>query len=241
VALALFALAAAVLRRPGWILEALLAARDAGVAGRVLFGLVYLVAALLMLPVSPITLGAGHAFGPLVGVLVASPATCLAACLPFFLGRTLARGVVTRQLGRVRGFPVMAEAIRRSGLRMVILMRLSPVVPFPVLNYLLGVSPLRASHFAAGSFLGMLPGTILYAWLGSLIPDARQAVEGAGPRLLPGASWALLAVGAALTVATTVLARRALQRALDQARAEAAPAAAARAVGDPRPSPPPRA
>lgn len=213
-AAALLALALATLRHPGWILEALLAARDAGAAGRLAFALVYVVAGLLMLPAGPITVGAGHAFGPVVGVAVAVPATCLASCLPFLLGRTLLRGLVARRLARIEEWPILAEAIRRSGFQVVALLRATPLVPFPVLNYFVGVTPLRLRDFAAGSLVGMLPGTILYAWLGSLLPDPRLAVQGVALD-----SWGLLGGLAALTAAVALLARRALRRALTEARA----------------------
>lgn len=215
---ALAALAVVVLRRPGWILEALDAARDAGVVGRVLFGGVYLVAALLMLPASPITVCAGHAFGVVIGVLVAAPATCLAACAPFFLSRTLLRGPVSRRLARLRGFPLLASALRRRGLGLIALLRLSPLVPFPVLNYVVGLTPVRLRDFAAGSFLGMLPGTLVYAWLGSLVPDPRQEM-----RTESTASWAVLAGLLAMTAGVAVLARRALLRALAEAGASPDP------------------
>lgn len=232
VGLALAALAFSVLRRPDWILEALLAARDGGPAGRVAYALVYLVAGLLMLPAGPITVGAGHAFGPVVGVLVAAPATCVASCLPFLLGRTLLRGVVARRLARVGEWPIIAEAIRRSGFQVVALLRATPVVPFPVLNYVVGVTPLRLRDFAAGSFVGMLPGTILYAWLGSLLPDPRQAVQG-----LRLDSWGLLAGLAVLTAVVGLLAKRALRRALAEARA-ALPPAPSSTSPSPDPCPP---
>ena len=213
---ALAALAVTVARRPDWILDALLAARDAGLPGRLGYAGLYLVAGLLMLPAGPLTVGAGHAFGPLVGVLVAAPATCLASCLPFLLGRTLLRGLVTRRLARVEGWPLLAEAIRRSGFQVVALLRATPLVPFPVLNYFVGATPLRLRDFAAGSFVGMLPGTILYAWVGSLLPDPRQAVLG-----VRFDSWGLVAGLALLTLAVGLLARRSLRRSLAAARADA--------------------
>ena len=213
---ALAALAVTVARRPDWILDALLAARDAGLPGRLGYAGLYLVAGLLMLPAGPLTVGAGHAFGPLVGVLVAAPATCLASCLPFLLGRTMLRGLVTRRLARVEGWPLLAEAIRRSGFQVVALLRATPLVPFPVLNYFVGATPLRLRDFAAGSFVGMLPGTILYAWVGSLLPDPRQAVLG-----VRFDSWGLVAGLALLTLAVGLLARRSLRRSLAAARADA--------------------
>jgi uncharacterized membrane protein YdjX (TVP38/TMEM64 family) len=229
---ALVALAISVGQHPDWILDALLAARDAGPSGRLAFALVYLVAGLLMIPAGPITVGAGHAFGPVVGVLVAVPATCLASCLPFLLGRTLLRGLVTRRLAQAAEWPVVAEAIRLSGFQVVALLRATPLVPFPVLNYFVGVTPLRLRDFAAGSLVGMLPGTIIWAWLGSLLPDPRQALEGVGP--FP---WGVLAGLAVLTAATGLLARRALRRALVEARAAlAAPPPPTSA--SPAPSPP---
>jgi len=216
--LVLALLAVSVARRPDWILEALLAARDGGLPGRLAYALLYLVAGLLMMPAGPLTVGAGHAFGPLVGVLVAAPATCLASCLPFLLGRTLLRGPVSRGLARIDDWPLLAEAIRRSGFQVVALLRATPVVPFPVLNYFVGATPLRLRDFAAGSFVGMLPGTIFYAWLGSLLPDPRQAVQG-----VRFDSWGLLAGLALLTVIVGLLARRALRRALAEARADQGP------------------
>jgi uncharacterized membrane protein YdjX (TVP38/TMEM64 family) len=216
--LVLALLAVSVARRPDWILEALLAARDGGLPGRLAYALLYLVAGLLMMPAGPLTVGAGHAFGPLVGVLVAAPATCLASCLPFLLGRTLLRGPVSRGLARIDDWPLLAEAIRRSGFQVVALLRATPVVPFPVLNYFVGATPLRLRDFAAGSFVGMLPGTIIYAWLGSLLPDPRQAVGG-----VRFDSWGLLAGLALLTVIVGLLARRALRRALAEARADQRP------------------
>jgi uncharacterized membrane protein YdjX (TVP38/TMEM64 family) len=221
------ALAVSVARRPDWILDALLAARDAGLAGRFAFALVYVVAGLLMLPAGPITVAAGHAFGPVVGVLVAAPATCMASCIPFLLGRTLLRAQVARRLARVAGWPVVAEAIRRSGFQVVALLRATPLVPFPVLNYLVGTTPVRLRDFAAGSFAGMLPGTIVYAWLGSVLPDPRQAARGVGP-----ASMGLLVALAVLTVVAGVLAQRALRRALAAARADVAAAEARRVASD---------
>jgi uncharacterized membrane protein YdjX (TVP38/TMEM64 family) len=215
---ALLALALSLARNPGWVLAALLAARDAGLAGRLAFGLVYVVAGLLMLPAAPLTMGAGHAFGPLVGVLVAAPATCLASCLPFLLGRTLLRGPVERRLSAVRDWPILAEAIRRRGFQVVALLRATPLVPFPVLNYVVGVTPLRLRDLAAGSLVGMLPGTIAYAWLGSLIPDPGQALQGVG-----ALSLGVLAGLAAFTAVVGALAGRALRSTMAAIRAERAP------------------
>jgi uncharacterized membrane protein YdjX (TVP38/TMEM64 family) len=127
---------------------------------------------------------------------------------------------VSRGLARIDDWPLLAEAIRRSGFQVVALLRATPVVPFPVLNYFVGATPLRLCDFAAGSFVGMLPGTIIYAWLGSLLPDPRQAVRGVGFD-----SWGLLAGLALLTVTVGLLARRALRRALAEARADQRPIA----------------
>ncbi len=207
-AVALAALAVAVLRRPGWILEALEAARAGGPAGRLLYLLVYVVAGLLALPVTPLSVGAGHAFGPVMGALVAAPGACLGSCAGFVLGRTLLHGPVARRLARDRRLGLIAGALRRRGREVVMLLRLSPLVPFPVLAHVAGATPMRLRDFAAGSLLGVLPSSVVAAWLGSLVPSARQAVAPA-----PG-SWPALAALIAATAAGTLLARRALLRAL---------------------------
>lgn len=180
---------------PGW----LAAVRGAGGLGVVGFVGLYVAWTVLLLPGSALTAAAGAVWGVGPGLCVASPASVLGATVAFLLSRGALRARVER---RVRGDPRLQAVDRevgRGGLRAVLLLRLSPLVPFNVLNYALGLTGVRLRDYVVGSFFGMLPGTLLYVWLGSLAEEAGQVAAGrGGPERL-----AVLVLG---LVATAILA-----------------------------------
>jgi uncharacterized membrane protein YdjX (TVP38/TMEM64 family) len=187
-------------------------ARHSGMVGILVFFAAYIVSTVVMLPGSILTLAAGFAYGPGWGLLIASPASVAGATCAFLLGRTLLRDWVTRRLGNSPRAHAIDAAVEREGFKLVLLMRLSPVLPFNVLNYLLSLTRLRVRTYLAASFLGMLPGTAFYAYLGSLVPAAAQVraagSEGGTVRL------ALYVAGFAATIAVVVVATRVARRAL---------------------------
>jgi uncharacterized membrane protein YdjX (TVP38/TMEM64 family) len=199
--------------------------RDAGLAGAGAFGAVYVLAAVLMLPGSLLTVGAGLAYGPLWGTLLVSPVSVAAATLAFVLGRTAARGWIARRTAADPRFRAVDAAIGRHGLKIVILLRLSPVFPFNVLNYALGLTGVTLRDYVLGSFVGMLPGTFLYVYLGSLVGDV--AGLSADASQAGTARQILSIVGLIATVAVTVyitrIARRALAEELERPAGDAAP------------------
>ena len=209
-ALAFFPLAAWGLALVEWV-------RGAGFGGVLVFALCYIGAAAFLLPGSLLTLGAGFVYGPVWGVLVVSPVSTLAASVAFLLARFLARGWVSRRVARDARFAAIDAAVGDNGLQLVALLRLSPVLPFNLLNYALGVTRVRFGDYLLGSALGMLPGTLLYVYLGSLLTSAAQLVSGRRPdagiwqRVL---YWGGLGATLLVTVVVTRLARRALRTAL---------------------------
>lgn len=182
----------------------LAAARGAGAAGLALHAGAYLVAALLGLPVSPLTVAAGAAYGPLAGAALAVPSSTIAGCAAFLVGRVIARDPerIACGTGRVAR---AARAIGRGGVRLVVLLRLAPVVPFSVLNFAFGATPTRLVPFALGSFLGTIPSQLCYAWLGAVL--ARPA----GPERTR-AEIAVVAIAVLLTAAATAGAVALLRR-----------------------------
>jgi uncharacterized membrane protein YdjX (TVP38/TMEM64 family) len=189
----------------------------AGLVGAVVYAATYVVATVLLLPASLLTLGAGFAYGPLAGTLLVSPVSVTAATVAFLLGRTVARGWIAARVMREPRFAAVDAAIEREGLKIVILLRLSPVLPFGLLNYALGLTRVRLRDYVLGSFVGMLPATFLYVHLGSLVPTAASlgssaATAGTGQRLI---NWSGLAATVLVTVFVTRLARRALSTALE--------------------------
>jgi uncharacterized membrane protein YdjX (TVP38/TMEM64 family) len=189
----------------------------AGLVGTVAYAVTYVVATVLLLPASLLTLGAGFAYGPLAGTLLVSPVSVTAATIAFLLGRTVARGWIAARVVRDPRFAAVDAAIEREGLKIVILLRLSPVLPFGLLNYALGLTRVRLRDYVLGSFVGMLPATFLYVYLGSLVTTAASlgssaATAGTGQQMI---YWSGLAATVLVTVFVTRLARRALSTALE--------------------------
>lgn len=192
-------------------------AQGAGATGAWAFGAVYLVAPVLLLPASLLTLGAGFLYGRVFGTLLASPVSVAAASIAFLLGRTLARRAVERKIASDPRFRAIDHAVAENGFRIVFLLRLSPVIPFNLLNYALGVTRVPFPTYVLASFLGMLPGTFLYVSLGAAATSAAQLGEAQGP---PIALWIGLAATAVVVVLITSLARRALRDALKERTVE---------------------
>jgi uncharacterized membrane protein YdjX (TVP38/TMEM64 family) len=182
-----------------------------GALGGVVFGLVYVVAALLFVPGSILTLGAGLVFGLGWGTVVASAAATTTAAAAFLITRHLARDRVARLARRHEKFGAIDEAVRDKGWRVVALLRLSPLVPFSLSNYLYGLTAIDFWPYLLASWLGMLPGTVLYVYLGAA---GRVAVGGA--RKQSPWEWVLLAAGLVATVVVTVVLARAARKELEE-------------------------
>ena len=111
-------------------------------------------------------------------------------------------------------FKVIDEAVAREGWKIVALLRLSPVVPFNVLNYAFGVTRVSLRDYVLASWIGMMPGTLMYVYLGSIAGDLASAGVGRAERT--PAEWALYAVGLVATIVVTVFVTRLARRALDK-------------------------
>jgi len=179
--------------------------------GPAAFVAVYVIAAVLMVPGAPLGLAAGALFGVLAGTGLVSIGSTVGAALAFLIARYLARDAVAARLSRHASFALLDRALGREGWKIVALTRLSPVFPYSLLNFAFGLTSVRFLHFVFVSWITMLPGTLLYVYLGSL---ARAGVK-SGERT--PAEWALYAVGLAATVLITVLITRIARRALREA------------------------
>ena len=179
--------------------------------GLALFALLYVTATVFFLPGSILTVGAGVVFGLVRGFVIVSISATLGATAAFLVGRYLARGWIA---GKIEGHPkfkAIDEAVAREGWKIVALLRLSPVVPFNVLNYAFGITRVSLRDYVLASWIGMMPGTLLYVYLGSIAGD----LAGAGGRASrTPAEWAFYAVGLVATIAVTVFVTRLARRAL---------------------------
>lgn len=190
----------------GWV-------KGLGAWGPAAFIAGYGVAAVIFAPAFLLTIVAGAIWGVGIGVLYVMIGATLGAVLAFYASRYFVRGLVEHY---VAGHPRLAaidRAVETEGLRLVFLLRLSPVVSYVLLNYVLGVSRVRFRDYLGGS-IGMLPTVTAYVYAGKLAGDLASVAGGsAAPR---GPLWyASLALGLAATVAATTLVARAARRAVE--------------------------
>jgi len=168
--------------------------RDAGPVAPLLFMLIYALAAVLFLPGSVLTLAGGALFGPVLGTVYSLVGATIGATLAFLIARYLASDWVAEKTGgRVKQ---LINGVEGEGWRFVAFVRLVPLFPFNLLNYALGLTRLRLSHYIAASFLFMLPGAVAFTYLGYA---GREAVAGGDGMIQKGLmALALLAVVAFL-------------------------------------------
>lgn len=185
-----------------------------GPLGVVAFIGLYILATVLFLPGLILTLGAGFVFGVVRGSIYVSIASTLGATLAFLIGRYLARGWVAKKIESNQRFTAIDEAVAKEGWKIVGLLRLSPVFPFNLLNYSLGVTRVSLRHFFLASWIGMMPGTVMYVYIGSLARDlATLGMEG---QSRTPAQWALYVLGLLATVTVTVFVTKIARKALDK-------------------------
>ncbi len=188
-------------------------ARGTGAVGVVVFVAAYVVSTVALLPGSILTLAAGFVYGPVWGLAVASPASVAGATCAFLLGRTLLRDWAAKKVRNSPRARAIDAATEHEGFKLVLLLRLSPLFPFNLLNYVLSLTRVRTGTYVLASFLGMLPGTAMYVYLGSLAPAAAEfssASRGGG-----ATRTTLYVVGLVATAAVVVIGTRAARRALD--------------------------
>ncbi len=174
----------------------------------------YVAGSIALIPGAALTLVAGAVFGLRAGIPIVFAGAVLGSSAAFALARTVARDRVTRWLSRDSRAAAVNDAVASQGFRVVLLLRMSPVFPYNVLNYALGASRVRYRDFLSGS-IGMLPGTVLYTYYGAIAGDAVALAAGTAPPRGRG-YYALLAAGLVATLLVTVIITRAARRALER-------------------------
>jgi len=148
------------------------------VKGGLVVVIFYIVSCVLFLPGSVVTLGAGFLFKVLVGTVVVSIGSTLGACAAFLVGRTVARGWIAKKVEGNAKFAAIDRAVGREGFKIVLLTRLSPVFPFNLLNYGYGLTKVKFAHYALASWIGMLPGTVMFVYFGSTLRSLADVLAG---------------------------------------------------------------
>lgn len=202
--------------------------RGFGVWGLVMLAFAYVAACILFVPGSVLTLGAGFLaavlwpenalLAVLAGVVTVSAGSVAGATAAFLLGRTLLRDMIAARIAGNDRFSAMDEAIAKNGRKMVFLLRLSPAFPFNLLNYALGLTKVSLADYVLASWLGMLPGTVLYVYLGTGVTNLAAAASGG----VSGGvgKYVMLGVGLAATLVLVVIVTRIARKALKEAVGE---------------------
>jgi uncharacterized membrane protein YdjX (TVP38/TMEM64 family) len=185
-----------------------------GSIGAIAFIGIYIISTIAFLPAFILTLGAGVLFGVWLGSVYVFIGATLGAILAFLVGRYLARDWVANKIAGNERFSSIDRAVGKEGLKIVILTRLSPLFPFNLLNYAFGVTGVSIQDYIIGS-LGMIPGTIMYVYIGSLAGNIALIGTDSQPTN-PTLQWTIRIVGLIATIAVTIYITQLAKQALAQ-------------------------
>ncbi len=175
----------------------------------------YIPACVFLLPGSVITLAAGFLFGVGMGTVSVSVGSTLGACAAFLVGRTVVRGWVSKKIEANPRFAAIDKAVGREGFKIVLLTRLSPVFPFNFLNYAFGLTDVSFGRYALASWIGMLPGTLMYVYFGSTLRSMTEVLSGTYEG--GTAQTVFFGAGLVVTVVVTLFVTRIARKALKEA------------------------
>jgi len=155
-------------------------------------------------------------FGVFGGTITVSIGSTLGACAAFLVGRTVARKWIAEKVEKNKKFAAIDKAVGEQGFKIVLLTRLSPIFPFNLLNYAFGLTKVPFWHYALASWIGMLPGTVMYVYFGSaarsLAAVAAGEIEGGAAQQL--FFWIGLVATILVAMFVTHVARKALKESL---------------------------
>lgn len=182
-----------------------------GWIGPVVFVVAYVLATIFLIPGSALTLVAGAVFGLWIGAITVITGANLGALCAFLLAKTIWHQKVQNWAKESPKFSALDRAIAHNGFKMVLLTRLSPVFPFTLLNYFLGLTSVHTGAYLVGNLIGMLPATFLYVYLGSL---AGETFSGAVTAEAKTVQLVLKIVGLLATIAVVVYITRVARKAI---------------------------
>jgi uncharacterized membrane protein YdjX (TVP38/TMEM64 family) len=192
--------------------------KNLGHWGPLVLAVAYIPLTVLAVPASILTLGGGYLFGLTVGFIADSIGSTAGATAAFLVGKTIGRSYVVSKLKDYPQFQAVAIAVQRSGFKIVLLLRLVPLLPFNMLNYLLSVTPVSIGEYILASWIGMMPITFAFVYVGTTIKDLSDITHGWNQ--ISTTRWILLSIGSVASVVLMVLvtkvARKSLNKALEE-------------------------
>jgi uncharacterized membrane protein YdjX (TVP38/TMEM64 family) len=197
-----------------WLAPVVLKLSELGPWGPVLFILIYVVAAVTLAPAFFLTVAAGALFGVGRGSVIVFIGASLGASAVYALGLPMSRSRLMARMTRDRRVAAVRDAVRGEGAWVMFLLRLSPLVPFNILNYALALSGVRYVDFAI-ALLGMIPAIVMYTYYGKVVGDVAALAAGVSPPRGPE-YYALLVLGLIGIILSTTLITRAARRAIER-------------------------
>uniref|UniRef100_A0A1D1Z7Q6 TVP38/TMEM64 family membrane protein slr0305 n=1 Tax=Anthurium amnicola TaxID=1678845 RepID=A0A1D1Z7Q6_9ARAE len=186
--------------------------------GPLVLAISYIPLTVLAVPASILTLGGGYLFGLPVGFVADSIGATIGATAAFLLGRTIGRPYVISKLKDYPKFQAVAIAIQRSGFKIVLLLRLVPLLPFNMLNYLLSVTPVGLGEYMIASWLGMIPITLALVYVGTTLKDLADVTHGWSD--FSTTRWVVIIAGLLVSAVLMVVVTKVAKASLDKALAE---------------------
>ena len=199
-----------------WLVLVLLRIRNLGPSGMILFTLLYVACAVTLAPAFFLTVAAGAIYGVWRGSALVFLAATLGACVVYAIAHRLAGTRLLTPLMKSRRIQVVRRAVSGRDARIQFLLRLSPIVPYVLLNYALGLSRVSFRDFFVAC-LGMIPAIIMYAYYGKVVGDVAKLAAGVAPPHGPE-YYVMLGVGVAATLVASMMITRAARRAIEQQR-----------------------
>jgi len=213
-----------------WLLSVMAWLQAFGRWGLVALSASYIVACVLMVPGSILTIGAGFLAALLWpdapgqallwGTIAVSVGSVTGATAAFILGRKFFREAIAAKTRENPKFDRLDRAVGNNGLKMVLLVRLSPAFPFNLLNYAMGLTKVRLRDYVLGSWMGMLPGTVMFVYLGTTLSNISAAATGLQAEEVGWGRQGLLFAGLLATILLVVMVTRMARRALNEAVGE---------------------
>jgi uncharacterized membrane protein YdjX (TVP38/TMEM64 family) len=199
-----------------WLAPVVLRLTELGSWAPVLFILIYVAAAVTLAPAFFLTVAAGAMFGVWWGSVIVFIGASLGASAVYALASPLGRSPWMQRVTRDPRVAAVRTAVAGEGIRVMFLLRLSPLVPYNILNYALALSGVRYTDFVV-AFLGMIPAILMYTYYGKVVGDVAALAAGVSP---PRGReyYALLVVGLIAIIVSTMMITRAARRAIERQR-----------------------
>jgi uncharacterized membrane protein YdjX (TVP38/TMEM64 family) len=198
-----------------WIVSLIDWVEQLGPAGAIVFIVAYALATVLFLPGWIFTVSAGLIYGVVRGTLIALTGATIGAALAFLVARYFVRNNIEQLAKKNSRFKAIDDAIGVNGWKIIGLLRLSPLIPFNFSNYFYGITSVSFGAYVAVSAIGMLPGTLLYAYLGAI---GKAGVTSSSSSYSMW-QYVFLGIGLIATIAVTILVSRIARNALKKSGA----------------------